>query len=43
MDRLLLSLLFHCSKDADHVRAMRDIEEALTRMPVSSDIPYSTA
>ncbi|KAI0802995.1 hypothetical protein BC629DRAFT_1284035 [Irpex lacteus] len=30
VDRLLLSLLFHCSKDADHVRAMRDIEEALT-------------
>ncbi|KAI0045733.1 hypothetical protein FA95DRAFT_1596662 [Auriscalpium vulgare] len=25
MDRLLLALIFHCSKDADHARAMRDL------------------
>ncbi|KAI0697156.1 hypothetical protein BC835DRAFT_1413864 [Cytidiella melzeri] len=30
VDRLLLSLLFHCSKDADHSRAMRDIENSFT-------------
>ncbi|GJE98003.1 SPO22 domain-containing protein [Phanerochaete sordida] len=29
VDRLLLSLLFHCSKDEDHSRAMRDVEAAL--------------
>ncbi|KAI0344026.1 hypothetical protein BDW22DRAFT_1412644 [Trametopsis cervina] len=32
VDRLLLSLLFHCSKDADHARAMRDIETAFECM-----------
>ena len=29
VDRLLLSLLFHCSKDENHGRAMRDVEAAL--------------
>lgn len=29
VDRLLLSLLFHCSKDANHSRAMKDVEAAL--------------
>ena len=28
VDRLLLSLLFHCSKDENHTRAMRDVEAA---------------
>lgn len=30
VDRLLLSLLFHCSKDENHLRAMQDVEAALT-------------
>ena len=29
VDRLLLSLLFHCSKDENHTRAMKDVEAAL--------------
>jgi hypothetical protein len=27
VDRLLLALIFHCSKDTDHARAMRDLRE----------------
>jgi hypothetical protein len=30
VDRLLLSLIFHCSKDEDHPRAMRDMEKAFS-------------
>ncbi|KAJ8487575.1 hypothetical protein ONZ45_g14285 [Pleurotus djamor] len=29
VDRLLLSLIFHCSKDDDHARAMKDLDTAL--------------
>ncbi|KAI0762520.1 meiosis protein SPO22/ZIP4 like-domain-containing protein [Fomes fomentarius] len=29
LDRLLLSLIFYCSKDADHVRALQEVESAL--------------
>jgi hypothetical protein len=28
VERLLLSLIFHCSKDGDHARAMKDVESA---------------
>ncbi len=31
VDRLLLALIFHCSKDADHARAMRDLRETCSR------------
>ena len=31
LDRLLLSLIFHCSKDDDHARAINGIENALNR------------
>ncbi|KAH9964596.1 hypothetical protein BC827DRAFT_1265857 [Russula dissimulans] len=27
VERLLLAMIFHCSKDADHARAMRDLRE----------------
>ncbi|KAL4254899.1 Sporulation-specific protein 22/ZIP4 [Abortiporus biennis] len=30
IDRLLLSLLFHCSRDENHARAMQDINSAFT-------------
>lgn len=30
VDRLLLSLLFHCARDENHARAMQDVEAALT-------------
>jgi len=30
VDRLLLSLIHHCSKDQDHGRAMKDMSEAFT-------------
>ncbi|KAI0085689.1 meiosis protein SPO22/ZIP4 like-domain-containing protein [Irpex rosettiformis] len=40
VDRLLLSLLFHCSKDIDHARAMQDIEKVLTQAK-SADLELS--
>lgn len=27
VERLLLAVIFHCSKDADHARAMHDLRE----------------
>ncbi|KAG9223489.1 hypothetical protein CCMSSC00406_0006981 [Pleurotus cornucopiae] len=32
VDRLLLSLIFHCSKDDDHARAMSDLETAFNHL-----------
>ena len=32
VDRVLLSMVFHCSKDDDHKRAAQDVEAALTCM-----------
>ncbi len=32
LDRLLLSLIFHCSKDDDNARTMQQLENALDRM-----------
>ena len=31
VDRLLLALIFHCSKDEDHSRAIRDLQSAFAR------------
>jgi hypothetical protein len=36
VDRLLLALIFHCSKDADHTRAMRDLRETCSRTWVAT-------
>jgi hypothetical protein len=30
VDRLLLALVFHCFKDEDHCRAMKDLDSALS-------------
>jgi hypothetical protein len=32
VERLLLSLIFHCSKDGDHARAMKDVDSAFKCM-----------
>ncbi len=31
IERLLLAVIFHCSKDADHARAMHDLRETCSR------------
>jgi hypothetical protein len=31
VERLLLAVIFHCSKDVDHARAMRDLRETCSR------------
>ncbi|KZP32796.1 SPO22-domain-containing protein [Athelia psychrophila] len=33
LERLLLSLIFHCSKDSDHVRATSDVTAAFNLLP----------
>lgn len=39
MDRLLLSLIFHSSRDREHAQALQDVANALSRM---SDIYFDT-
>ena len=32
LDRLLLSIIFHSSKDRDHTQALQDVADVLNRM-----------
>ncbi|KAI9509875.1 hypothetical protein F5148DRAFT_1282528 [Russula earlei] len=36
VERLLLAVIFHCSKDADHTRAMRDLRETFSCLVLES-------